>query len=632
MSNKYYQGSSPDNVHFSKAFFGDVEHSRVSARPTHLTTFNGGELIPIYCREILPDESVKMSLDFVIRQTTLLTPTMGECDVTFTAFFVPNRVVNKSWKEVEGENASGSWVSNPVSLAPLAGESTPSTVNVPVNSVADYYGFPTQAPLRRELLAQCHDLKFRGYVAIWNEFFRDQNYQPPIPISYLNVYQGFFDLPGTNVSFDGSRSDSITLDKKSPADGSYGKGAILKSIVGGSGKLSGPSNSSVLFAANNLGRFRATSSPLKVNKLHDYYTTVLPSPQKSLGSVFAPVTGQISSPVPVIPGNIVFAGAPFKPLIMVDRATGSILSTDDPQGGFNLFVAGGEPTRGSMVYSETSNVGTSPDVVPGNLQLEPGATVDGLALSVDDIRMASAIQQCYEIFARGGTRYRELVQSMFGIYADDPFSDIPQCLCRVHRSLDLFQTAQTSSSQENGTPQGNLAAFGYTNSHVDLFEKTFVEHGYLHIFACVRHRNIYSTELSRDNFRLNAFDFYMPPLANISEQPVYTKQINPFVSDLTDIFGYQEAFAEYRYEQDTVTGLMRPGVDGSLSVWNYADPVDSTLRIADGEWLRSNTREVIDRTVATTSSIAPQFKGQFVFDVSKDLPMPTYSVPAMDII
>lgn len=247
---------------------------------------------------------------------------------------------------------------------------------------------------------------------------------------------------------------------------------------------------------------------------------------------------------------------------------------------------------------------------------------------------ASAIQQVYEIQARGGSRYREIVQSFFGITADDPYSDIPKCLGHVSRELQLFQTAQTSASETGNTPQGNLAGFGYTASSGHLFENLFLEHGYVHILAVVRHRNIYSSFMARDNFRLNLLDFYMPPLANISEQPVYTREINPFSSNPNGGFGFQEAWAEYRYEPDLVSGAMRTGLsDGnSLAVWNYADNFDSSLQIANSAWLVSNSEQVLNRSLAVTSDVSPQFKAEIRFVVDKTLPMPTYSVPGMDII
>lgn len=617
MNGRYKQIDNANaNIRFSKALMGETESSRMTSTPTHLTTFNAGRLVPIYCREVLPDEDLSIDLEFVVRQTTLLTPTMGHMKIDFYAFFVPNRIVNTSWKAVEGENYSGSWTANNVSLVPLKSVSTGTTL-IPVGSTADYYGFPTQQAMPNSVLSLCNDLKFRGYVFIWNEFFRDQNYQPPIPISYLNVYQGFLDPASSSIPLHGLSSSSLVIDESNGGDGSFAAGSIVSQLYG-SGS---PYSSFDIPSKSPLNSFRATDSPLLVNKLHDYFTSVLPSPQKSLSSVFAPVTGSVN-----LPQNFVITSAnteltgPHNPLRFRVYDTGAV-----PANG-QLDVASG------LLGSTSSTVTGATPLYPSNL-VTPATTlnVTGLALDIKDIRMASAIQQVYEIMARGGSRYREIVRSFFGIEVDDPYDDIPKCLGHLSRDLDLYQTAQTSSTESGNTPQGNLAAFGYTSNGGRLFSNKFIEHGYVHIFAVVRQSNIYPSYFSRDNFRLSMLDFYSPPLANISEQPVYTREINPF-NGPTNVFGYQEAWAEYRYEPDYVSGYMRPGVDNSLSLWNYADDFDSGLRISNSTWLRSNAESVLNRTLAVTSSVSPQFKGQFRFIVDKTLPMPTYSVPGMDII
>lgn len=633
------------NVHFSKAVFGETESSRMIASPVHFTDFNAGDLIPIYCREILPDESMEMDIDFVIRQSTLLTPTMGNMHIDIYAYFVPNRIVNQSWKAVMGENYNGSWTANSVSLAPLATvASLPNGIKFPVGCIADYYGFPTQGVIPVSVLSQCHDLKFRGYVMIWNERFRDQNYQAPIPMSTLNVYQGFLTSRSTSstlgVSLDGSVTvpGGIHIPGQFPSDGSFGVGSIKESIYGSGNSGSVLTIGNFVSSGDQYSSFKAYDKPLKANKLHDVFTSVLPSPQKSQSSIFAPVTG-----------NLIFT----VPSTRVSTTTTNIINTNQPPLFLRSVDGAGLPNNavfGTTTGSGSSNTslgaflpasledGNVKQVFPTNLatySTDVNADVTGLALSVDDIRMASAIQQVYETLARGGSRYREIVASFFGIEVDDPYSDIPQCLGHISRDLDLYQTAQTAASSEGSTPQGNLAGFGYTSSGGKLFSNhRFIEHGYLHVLAVVRHRNIYCSYLARDNFRLNMLDFYFPNLANISEQPVFAREVNPFCPNPNNAFGYQEAWYEYRFEPDMVSGYSRPQPSGveSFALWNYADDFNSSLQISSGDWLRSNSEEVLNRTLAVTSSVAPQFKAQFKFRVDKTPPMPTYSDPGMDII
>lgn len=619
MKSNYRRVSNRDTeVHFSKAMFGEVEQSRMTAPPVHLTTLNAGDIVPVYCREILPHEHFSLDLQFDMRQTTILTPTMGTMNVDFYAFWVPNRVVNQSFKAVMGENYNGSWTGNPITLAPLVGAVADhgASIQVPVGSVADYYGFPTQAPIPVGNLQKMNDLKFRGYVMIYNEFFRDQNYQPPIPMSTLNVYQGFFDAVSSSVSLTGNEDVTITPATKS--DGSVGGGAIQHALYGSGA----PDRSVNLPYKSAINSFRALSSPLKANKLHDYFTSVLPEPQKSPEQIFVPVSGTINGGVPVVTSNTVLTTSSYA------------LRMQRP--------GGGNPTRTGLMAVDTSGDVSSYDMkdnvalealYPANLVVKDGAEVTGLAMSIEDLRMSAAIQQVYEALGRGGSRYREYLRSFFGLDVDDPFNDIPKRLGHIRRSLDLFQTAQTSASADGGTPQGNLAAFGYTSNGGRLFtDVTFLEHGYVHVMAVVRHKNIYSSFVARDNYRLSMLDFYHPQLANISEQPVFRREINPFDENGEAAIGYQEAWAEYRYEPDYVTGYMRPGAPGSVAVWNYADPYDPNFDHVDAEWLRSNSQEVLDRTLAVTSMTSHQFKLAVKFFVDKTLPMPVYSVPALDIM
>lgn len=617
MAQRYMQNPSVlDRTRFAAALFSDVEHSRMIAAPTHWTCMNAGDIVPIYCREVLPNQSLLVSVDAVIRQMTLLTPTMDNMMVDIYAFFVPNRVVNESWINVMGENTSGSWTAPEVSLAPLYAGSKP--VQIPVGSVADYYGYPTQRQMPAAVLQNCNDLRFRGYLEIYNTRFRDQNYQPPIPYSKLNVYEGFLEAENTFIGLSGQSNEPVLVKAAAAPDGSYPDGAVVKGLFGDGG--SNYVGTSTIAPRKTV--FSALGKPLKANKLHDYFTSVLPSPQKGPEVTFN-LADSLTVPIDAKSGVTPFSDG----RVLQVSFSGSGI----PSGSVVRLVSGAN----GFVSANTSDVTSDPVTVAHVNGLNLVGTVDlskVSAITLSELRQGAAIQQVYEVLARGGSRYRSFVASFFGIEAENPYNDIPDYLGHIRRNLDLYQTAQTAPSVDGGTPQGNLAAFGYTATNGELFHKTFLEHGYVHIFAVVRHCNVYASYMSRDMFRMNMLDFYLPPLANISEQPVFTRELNPFYSDSEAVFGYQEAWSEYRFEPDMVSSYMRPGVEGSLAIWNYADEFDSSLAIADDEFMQSNSQEVLDRTLAVPSETAPQFKAMFKFKVDKDLPMPTYSVPGLDII
>lgn len=617
MKGRYRQSVVNSRTHFTQAPQGVIEFSRMHSPCKTETTGNAGDIIPLRTIEVLPNSTFSINADFDIRQATALVPSMDNMIVDIYAFFVPNRVVNKSWKSVQGENQSGQWVAPEVSLAPLCDNYDrdrfdKEAIQVPTGSVADYYGYPTQEPIPYAVLQQSHDLLFRGYLEIYNCYFRSQNYQPPIPYSKLNVYNGFFVPAQEYIPLDGTLSpgdNESPVYEDTPSDNSYYGGAIVNAVYG-----EGSSVGSGTVLSNRLTSWSALDKPLKANKLHDYFTSVLPSPQKgrevvvsSLG--FAPVVvGQIHTTAPTNAMRVAGVGG--------QQVGNSTVMIDYEQ----KLKNGTDGGTGESVYST--------GIAPSNLYADLG---NASTFTLNDMRMSAAIQQVYEILGTSGSRYVEFVNSFFGLEVENPFDDIPTLLGHVRRNLDLYQVAQTA--QGEGSSVGSLGAFGYTSDGGKLFDKTFVEHGYIHILGVIRHRNVYPSALSRDKFRMSQLDFYLYPLANIGEQPVYTREINPFASgdDGKNVFGYQEAWSEYRYEPDVVTGLMRTGAPENLAVWNYADDFDSTLQFADGEFMKSNSAEVLNRSIAIADSEQPQFKIKIVFDIVKQLPMPTYSMPGLDI-
>ena len=89
------------------------------------------------------------------------------------------------------------------------------------------------------------------------------------------------------------------------------------------------------------------------------------------------------------------------------------------------------------------------------------------------------------------------------------------------------------------------------------------------------------------------------------EQPVYKSEIywNPS-SNSDSVFGYQEAWAEYRYKPSRVSGEMRPGIANSLATWHLSDYYTSAPTLSDS-WIREDKSNV-DRVLSVQSSVSKQ--------------------------
>lgn len=192
---------------------------------------------------------------------------------------------------------------------------------------------------------------------------------------------------------------------------------------------------------------------------------------------------------------------------------------------------------------------------------------------------------------------------------------------------DVTETGGGHWETDDKTPQGNTAAYSVTSdSNEDLFTWSCTEHGYIMGLAVVRTQHTYSQGLNELHSRKSMFHFFWPELANIGEQPILNKQIYlQGTDDDEKAFGYQEAWASYRYYPDQLTGLMRPDADQNLSHWTYADDY-SELPKLDGTWIQE-PEENMARTLAVQDQ--PHFFGDFYFAPIYTLPMPLYSVPGL---
>lgn len=563
------------NSRFAQAPQVDIQRSTFDRSSGHKTTFNAGKLVPIYVDEVLPGDTFEMKTSAIIRGSTPIFPVMDNANLDIYFFYVPNRLVWDNWKEFNGENTTSKWeqtveYSIPQMAPPLANNSTPAGWEK--GTLADYMGIPTQVgPGASQANPQytVNHLPFRAYCLIYNEWFRDQNLQDPVLID----------------TGDSQTNGRHLIPETEPIE--YQIQAALKGA--------------------NL---------LPVNKYFDYFTGALPEPQKG-PEVLLP----LGNTAPVITMTTDITGV-----------TGSspslrFASNTPINSQANIVITPTGTGKGTLNHT-TANVDVlNGNLIPANLYAN---LAEATSATINELRLAFQLQKLYERDARGGTRYIEIIKSHFGVTSPDARLQRPEYLGGERIPINIDQVIQTSGTMEGTTPQGNTGAYSLTGNQGSYFKHSFVEHGYVLGLACVRTEHTYQQGLEKIWNRKNRFDFYWPALANIGEQAILNKEIYLQANKATneEAFGYQEAWAEYRYKPSRVSSAFRSNItSGSLDAWHYADYYEELPKLS-AEWVQETYKNV-DRTLAVQSTLEDQYIADFWFKCKCTRPMPIYSIPGL---
>lgn len=250
------------------------------------------------------------------------------------------------------------------------------------------------------------------------------------------------------------------------------------------------------------------------------------------------------------------------------------------------------------------------------------------AVSINQLREAFQIQKMYERDARGGTRYTEIIKAHFGVTSPDARLQRPEYLGGGTTPINVNPINSTAETDPTGGPEGRIlgalsaVVTGAFTGHG--FSKSFTEHGIVIGLVSVRADLTYQQGIPRMFNRSEKFDFYWPALAHLGEQEILNQELfysNDAAVD-TEVFGYQERFAEYRYAPSKITGIFRSDHPTSLDAWHLSEDF-TVLPTLSEEFIRHEPP--LDRVIAVTDE--PHFIADFWHQFRCARPMPMYGVP-----
>lgn len=534
-----------------------------------LLTMNVGTLYPIDIQEAYPgDEFIDRDAMVSRLVSSYLRPNMGNLFMDVHVFFVPLRLVFEDFASIFG-NASPSQYSSPEyatmpAISDLSGNChfAPGTGTVSDN----LYGLAPTGSLK------CSQVKVslapaRAFALIYDEWFRDENNVLPMQIQK------------------GAAADSEAFNTRDWSPNNY------------TGKLP------------------------KVRKIHDYFTSCLPAPQKGPEATIGFATS-----APVVTGeDWLTGGAGVAPETLRFYHPSGVVA-----GGRTLGLVPDTPNNSSVGLEANSNM-TVPGInlAPSNLYADlshSGAT------TINDIRLAFQTQRILERDARTGSRYAEYIRAAFGVSPSDARLQRPEYIAGWRLPMAIHQVPQTSAGTDT-SPLASLAAYGQSQGK-GRWHKAAAEHGYFISVACIRQLHVYQQGCERFLTRLERDDFYDPEYAYLGEQPVYKSELYFVNGDtFSQIFGYNEAFADLRYRPSQVCGQARSGaklLDGSnsdLDIWHLGDKYNNAPTL--NEQFIEETPIYVDRGISVPSTSQDQFLVNFYFKRDGIRPLPARGTPGL---
>lgn len=285
--------------------------------------------------------------------------------------------------------------------------------------------------------------------------------------------------------------------------------------------------------------------PVEICWEKDYFTAARPWSQKG-PDVVLPIGGQ--APVRGI-GVATAATFPAVDVVVDETETGPVTyptSRETAQTGTYIRENTGGFAGTPAIYADLANA--------------TGA-------SINDVRLAFALQRYQEARAQYGHRYVEYLKYL-GVTSSDARLQRPEYLGGGRATISFSEVLKTGEGDtpSDDSPIGEMKGHGISALRTRRWTRFFEEHGVVMTLASIRPKAIYMNGVHKKFSRTTKEDYWQRELELIGQQEVLNKEIYAPGATPNGTFGFQDRYAEYRHHPSYVTGEFQT----TLNDWHLA--------------------------------------------------------------
>lgn len=339
---------------------------------------------------------------------------------------------------------------------------------------------------------------------------------------------------------------------------------------------------------------------------HDYFTAALPFAQKGAAVNLPLGTVELRSDF-VDNANAINENPHFKGF------AGDVVSLE--------IYANQRVTNQAGIGAAGPSIGSDDngDVQPPYFY-DPAGSLEVGATTINDLRRAFRLQEWLEKAARGGSRYIELIRTMFGVMSSDKRLQRPEYITGIKSPIQISEVLNTTGTTE--LPQGNMAGHGVGFVSGKYGRYYAEEHGYIIGVMSVMPKTAYQQGIPRHFLKTSdPFQYYWEQFAHIGEQEIQNREIFAYQGSAagSETFGYIPRYAEYKFANNRVAGEFRT----TLNHWTMAR-IFATAPALNEDFVKADPTH---RIFAVTDEGEDKLYCHVYNDVKAVRPMPVYGTP-----